>query len=75
MSKKSNKRDAIEDIVKNLRSSFKDMSYPTRKEVWKAITSEKGKKEINKIIVNPNRQIDSLLIKNFSFKEWINKTG
>gem|GEM_PF-4128742 len=50
------------------------MSYPTRKKAWKAITSEKGKKEINKIIVNPNRQIDSLLIKNFSFKEWLSKT-
>lgn len=71
MSKKSNKRDAIEDLIKNLRKSFKDMSYPTRKKAWKAVTSEKGKKEIDKIIVNPNRQVDSLLIKRFSFREWI----
>lgn len=71
MRKKSNKRDAIADLIKNLRSSFKNMSLPTRKKAWEAMTSEKGKKEIKKIIANPNRQIDSLLIQNFSFKEWI----
>jgi hypothetical protein len=65
----TNKRDAIENIVRNLRKSFKDMTLQTRRKAWKSVRSDNGEKQVKKLIVNPNRQIQPLIM---SFKEWIN---
>jgi hypothetical protein len=66
----SKPRDAIEDIVRKLRKSFKDMTLQTRRKAWKSVRSDHGEKQVQKLIVNPDRQLQPLIM---SFKEWINE--
>lgn len=55
----TNLKDAIVDIAKGLESVFKKYSRATRKKAWDKITSKKGEKEIEKILVDPNRQVNT----------------
>ena len=65
-------RNAIMDIARSLTGVFKRYSLDTRNTAWRRITSDRGEKEVKKILINPSRQIDTLFPK-LQFKEWIIK--
>lgn len=72
----TNLKDAVVDIAKALESVFKKYSKSTREKAWARITSKDGEKEIKKIIVDPNRQVNTfqkLATKNESFSAWLDK--
>jgi len=56
--KKSNLKDAIMDLAKSIEGVFRKYTRPTRERAWEKITGKDGEKEIKKIMVNPNRQLD-----------------
>ena len=71
---KSNLKDAIVDIAKSLESVFKKYTKQTREKAWEKITSKKGEKEVEKILRDPYRQINTfqkLATQNESFKNWL----
>lgn len=54
--KSSTKRiNAIEDMVQALQIVLQNYSIASRKEAWKDLTSEKGQKEMKKLLRNPKR--------------------
>lgn len=55
--KKSGLKDAIMDLAKEIDSVFKRYTLNIRKKAWERITSKDGEREINKILVDPNRQL------------------
>jgi hypothetical protein len=55
----TNIKNAIVDIAKSLENVFKKYSKNTREKAWKKITSKDGEKEINKILIDPNRPINT----------------
>jgi hypothetical protein len=55
----TNIKNAIVDIAKSLETVFKKYSKSTREKAWDKITSKDGEKEIKKIIVDPNRPINT----------------
>lgn len=70
----TNLKDAIVDIAKGLESVFRKYSRITRKKAWEKITSKKGEKEIEKILVNPQRQINTFQkLATESFSEWLER--
>jgi len=76
MKKDTNIKDAIVDIAKGLESVFKKYTKNTREKAWKEITSKDGEKEINKILRDPTRPINTFqkLAKkneNVNFKDWL----
>jgi hypothetical protein len=74
MANKTNLKDAIVDIAKNLEYVFKKYSRQTRSKAWNKITSKEGEKEIKKILNDPSRPINTfqkLATKNESFKSWL----
>ena len=56
--KKNNLRDAIMDLARGIGTVFKKYTRSTREKAWSRITSRAGEKEIDKIMLNPNRQLD-----------------
>ena len=54
---KNNKDEAVIEFTDSLKSIFSKYSLETRKQIWKALTSEKGKKLIDKIIANPKTNL------------------
>jgi hypothetical protein len=65
----TNVQQAILDIASNLTKSFKKYSKSTREKAWKRITSPDGEKQIKKILVNPERQLNTF--PQLAFKEWM----
>jgi hypothetical protein len=65
----TNVQQAILDIASNLTKSFKKYSKSTREKAWKRITSPDGEKHIKKILVNPERQLNTF--PQLAFKEWM----
>ena len=55
--KKSSLKDAIMDLAKEIDSVFKKYTRNTRKKAWDKITSRDGQREVEKILVDPNRQL------------------
>ena len=79
MSKKkkdSESRDikAIEDLADVIRKKFKKLTRPTRKKIWKKLVSDKGKKEMELLIINPGRSLNrirSLYSERQDFHTWL----
>lgn len=69
----TNVQQAILDIASNLTKSFKKYSKSTREKAWKRITSPDGEKQIKKILVNPERQLNTF--PQLAFKEWMQIEG
>jgi hypothetical protein len=56
--KKTNLKDAIMDLARGIESTFRKYTKSTRERAWAKITSRDGEREIKKIIVDPNRQLN-----------------
>jgi hypothetical protein len=67
----TNLQKAILDIASNLKKSFAKYSRSTRDKAWKRITSADGEREIDKILLNPERQLNTF--QKLAFKEWMEK--
>lgn len=67
----TNLQKAILDIASNLKKSFAKYSRNTRDKAWKRITSADGEREIDKILLNPERQLNTF--QKLAFKEWMEK--
>jgi len=73
----TNIKDAVVDIAKSLEGVFKKYTKNTREKAWKKITSKDGEKEIKKIIVDPNRTINTFQKlatqkdESYKFSNWI----
>lgn len=67
----TNLQKAILDIASNLKKSFSKYSRNTRDKAWKRITSAEGEREVDKILLNPERQLNTF--QKLAFKEWIEK--
>ena len=65
----TNLQKAILDIASNLKKSFTKYSRNTRDKAWKRITSAEGEREIDKILLNPERQLNTF--QKLAFKEWM----
>ncbi len=63
-----NPRDCIMDIASALKHIFTKYTRGSRKKAWSTITSSKGKSEIQKLLINPQRKIN--VFRNISFREW-----
>jgi hypothetical protein len=55
--KKTNLKDAIMDLARSLESVFRKYTKSTREKAWDRITGKEGQREVQKIIVDPNRQL------------------
>lgn len=56
--KRTNLKDAIMELARGIESAFRKYTKSTREKAWKKITSRDGEREIKKILVNPNRQLN-----------------
>lgn len=70
----SNVKTAILDMAKELAKVFKKYTKNTREAAWGHLTSSEGKKEIQKLLVDPSRQPNTFT-KLTSFKEWKEENG
>jgi hypothetical protein len=69
---KTNLRNAIVDLAKGLESVFKKYSRQTRNKAWKRLTSKEGQKEVEKILNDPGRPINTFQkLATESFKVWL----
>lgn len=66
---KSNSQDAAVDIAKALRDVFKKYTYQTRKKVMETLERGKGKKEVEQLIIHPDRPLS--FFRRLSFKDWM----
>ncbi len=64
-------RDAIEDIIFGLKKTFKNYNRSTRRQAWEAVLSAKGRKQVDKLINNPDQPITGL--PKLRFKEWFDQ--
>ena len=65
----TNLQKAILDIASNLEKSFRKFSKSTREKAWQRLTSADGEKQVKKILVDPNRQLNTF--QQLAFKEWL----
>lgn len=70
---KTNPKDAALDIVKAVRTVFKKYSYSSRKKAWEALNKGQGKREVEKLLVHPDRELNTF--SRLSFREWVNQSG
>jgi hypothetical protein len=63
-------RDALQDIFKNLQSTFKKYDRTARRKAWSAVISTRGKDQVDKLLNSPERNLIGLN-KLLSFKEWL----
>lgn len=66
----TNTRKAVRELISELRKVFKKYTRNTRKEAWKAITSKKGERFINKLLTDPTLPIIGVE-RALRFKEWM----
>lgn len=62
-------RSAVVDMAKSLEHVFKKYSRNTRTKAWKKLTGEAGMKEMDKILQDPNRPVNTF--QKLVFKEWL----
>ena len=73
-SNQTNLKDAIVDLAKGLESVFKNYSRSTRKKAWERLTSRRGEKEVEKILIDPNRQVNTFQkLATESFNDWLKR--
>ena len=56
-------------ILKALKAVFSKCSNSARREGWNKIMSARGRSEVNKLINNPERQVNVSMF--LGFKEWL----
>jgi len=56
-SNNSSRPQAMRDMVNALKLVFKQYSVSTRKYVWTKLTSEKGQKQINRLLQSPSAPV------------------
>lgn len=70
----TNLKNAIVDMAKSLESVFRKYSRSTRKKAWGRITSKMGEKEVDKILIDPHRQVNTFQkLANESFSSWLER--
>lgn len=67
---KSDPREALEDIFGALKTIFGRYSREARYKAWRAVTSSKGKQEVERLLNSPSVQVRGTA-KLLTFKEWI----
>jgi len=67
----SNLRQAQVDMASALRDVFKKYTRSTRKRAWKTITSDRGHREMDKLLIQTSRPVTRFRALNF--REWIEK--
>ena len=70
----SNVRVAVLDMMKELAKVFKKYTRNTREAAWKALTDAEGKKEVQKVLQDPSRNLNTFA-KLTSFREWRERNG
>lgn len=58
---KSNLKNAIMDLAREIDAVFKKYNKNTRKKAWERITSSAGEKEVSRILEDPKRQISPFM--------------
>lgn len=71
MAQKSAVRDAIKDMAKGLSKVFKNYGRQARDKAWAKLISKKGKKEVEKLLINPKKPLNQFF--KLAFKEWMLK--
>lgn len=66
---RNNPTKAVVDIARSLSNVFKKYTISRRRKAWDDITSREGKKEIEKLLRNPNRPLNTF--QKLAFKEWL----
>ena len=73
MSKSSDARPAVKDLISVIRGVFQKYTRTTREKSWKdGIESADGRKTISRLINNPNVPTPGTY-RFLKFKEWINQ--
>lgn len=67
---KSNPRDAVVDMASSLAGVFKKYSRQTREKAWKHLSGPAGHLEIEKLLLDPKRPLNTF--QKLTFKEWLN---
>lgn len=67
----SNTRKAVVDIADAVKGVFKNYTMNSRRRAWKAITSDKGDEEIERLVKLPSRPTTKFRFLNFA--EWLNQ--
>lgn len=70
MGRKSDARDATQDLISGIRSVFKQYPKGTRRKAWDTVSSSGGKQVINKLITDPRAPIYGIP-RLLGFKEWL----
>lgn len=65
----TNRQKAIIDMAFSLARVFKKYSRYTREKAWEDLTKPDGKKEIKKILQDPDRSLNGF--PKLAFKEWL----
>jgi hypothetical protein len=68
----NNQKKAIDDIAKALETAFKKYTLSTRRNAWSKVKSQEGNKAVNKIILDPSREVKGLF-EPITFKKFVNK--
>ena len=63
--------NALMDMAGALAKIFRRYSRATRKEAWRSIISNKGKKEVNRLLLDPDIPITRFRRIGRGFKEWL----
>lgn len=72
--KKSSLKDAIMDLAKEIDSVFKRYTRNTRTKAWGRLMSKEGERQIEKILVDPNRQLSvfgKLALQKEVYRVWL----
>jgi len=68
----SSPRTAVMDIAKALSKAFKKNNRSDNRKAWKALSSHKGKEEMDRLLDHPYRDVSPF--HNLSFKEWLSES-
>jgi hypothetical protein len=72
----SSVKKALQDIANALQNVFSKHTRPTREKAWDKVTSKKGLQEIEKIIRNPSKPVNTITKlfpeHQMKFKNWLN---
>lgn len=70
MSKSSDPRKAINDLVKEIKKIFKKHTRTARSRAWSAVTSKGAKPQIDKIIKSPSAVVNGTSSW-LSYRDWV----
>jgi hypothetical protein len=65
----NDQRSVCNDIARSLQTIFVRYSTTARRRGWRAITSDAGRREVDKLINNPTRSLSAF--RTLTFKEWL----